>query len=140
MKKFVKEFREFIASGNVIEFAVAVIMAAAIGAVIKDFVSKIMMPFVSHFTGGVSFKEWKIVLDEAVKDPEGKIIKPENAILYGEWLDTIVYLIIVGFILFLMIKAYNNFKKKEEPAPEEPKGPTTEELLAEIRDLLKEKN
>jgi len=140
MKKFVQEFKEFIASGNVIEFAVAVIMAGAIGAVVKEFVSKIVMPFVSHFTGGVTFKEWKIVLDEAVKDAEGNIIKPENAILYGEWIDTIINLIIVGLIMFLIIKAYNRMRKKEEPAPEEPKGPSTEELLAEIRDILKEKN
>ncbi len=62
---------------------------------------------------------------------------PENAILYGAWIDTIINLIIVGFVMFMMIRAYNKMKKKEEEKPEEPKGPSQEELLSEIRDLLK---
>ena len=133
-----KEFKKFIMGGNVIEFAVAVIMAGAIGLVVKGFVSMIVMPFVSHFTGGVSFKDWKIIMDEAVVDAAGKVVKPENAILYGQWIDTIINLLIVGLVMFLIVKIYNNMKKKEEEAPAEPPKPSNEEiLLTEIRDLLK---
>ncbi len=130
-----KEFKEFITGGNVIEFAVAVIMAGAIGLVVKGFVNFIVMPFVGHFTGGMDFKDLKIVLDEAIVDAEGKITTAENAIMYGEWINTIINLIIIGFVMFLMIKGYNKMRKKQEEAPA---GPTKEEeLLAEIRDLLK---
>ncbi len=131
-----KEFKEFITGGNVIEFAVAVIMAGAIGAVVKGFVSNIVMPIVGMFTGGVSLADKKVVLSEAVVDAAGKVVKPENAILYGSWIDSIINLIIVGFVMFMMIKAYNKMKKKEEKSAE-PAGPTQEELLSEIRDLLK---
>ena len=131
-----KEFKEFIMGGNVIEFAVAVIMAGAIGMVVRGFVSMVVMPFVSHFTGGVSFKEWKYVLDEAVLDADGKVKTAANAIMYGQWIDTIINLLIVGLVMFLIVKAYNKMKKKEEAAA--PPGPSNEEvLLAEIRDLLK---
>jgi large conductance mechanosensitive channel len=132
-----KEFKEFITGGNVIEFAVAVIMAGAIGSVVKGFVSMIVMPVVSMFTGGVSYKEWKIVLNEAVLDAEGKVQTAENAIMYGQWIDTIINLLIIGFVMFLIVKAYNNMKKKEEEKTAEPAGPSQEDLLAEIRDLLK---
>ncbi len=133
-----KEFKKFIMGGNVIEFAVAVIMAGAIGLVVKGFVSMIVMPFVSHFTGGISFKEWKIVLDEAVMEGD-KVIKPVNAIMYGQWIDTIINLLIIGLVMFLIVKAYNKMKKKEEEKSAEPAGPTQEELLSEIRDLLAKK-
>ncbi len=133
-----KEFKKFIMGGNVIEFAVAVIMAGAIGLVVKGFVSMIVMPFVSHFTGGISFKEWKIVLDDAVIDAAGKITKPENAMMYGQWIDTIINLLIVGLVMFMIVKIYNKMKKKEAEAPAEPAAPSNEEvLLTEIRDLLK---
>jgi large conductance mechanosensitive channel len=134
-----KEFKKFITGGNVIEFAVAFIMAGAIGAVVKGFVSNIVMPFVGLFTGGISFADKKHILSEAVIDATGKVTAPENAILYGAWIDTIVNLIIVGFVMFMMIKAYNKIKKKEEMSPAKPAGPTQEDLLAEIRDLLAKK-
>ena len=134
-----KEFKDFITGGNVIEFAVAVIMAGAIGSVVKGFVSNIVMPIVGMFTGGVSFADKKHVLSEAVLAAAGKVTTPENAILYGAWIDTIINLIIVGLVMFIMIKQYNKMKKKEEPAPEAPKGPSQEDLLGEIRDLLSKK-
>ena len=112
-----KEFKEFITGGNVIEFAVAVIMAGAIGAVVTGFVSNIVMPIIGMFTGGVSFADKKYVLSEAVVDATGKVATPENAITYGAWIDSIVSLIIVGFVMFMLIKAYNKMKKKEEAAP-----------------------
>ncbi len=132
-----KEFKEFIMTGNVVDFAIAVIMAGAIGLVVNGFVSDIVMPVVGHFAGGLDFADMKIVLDEAVTGADGKITKPENAIMYGKWINSIVNLIIVGFVMFMIVKAYNKTKKKKEEAPAEPAAPTQEELLAEIRDLLK---
>ncbi|MDO6595788.1 large conductance mechanosensitive channel protein MscL [Oceanihabitans sp. 2_MG-2023] len=130
-----KEFKEFITGGNVIEFAVAVIMAGAIGAVVTGFVNNIVMPFVGHFTGGTDFADKKIILDEAIVDAAGVVTTPENAIMWGSWINTIINLLIVGLVMFLIVKAYNKTKKPvEAPAPA---GPSQEDLLAEIRDLLK---
>jgi large conductance mechanosensitive channel len=134
-----KEFKKFIMTGNVIDLAIAVILASAVGAVVKGFVSMIMMPIIGVFTGSGSFTDMKYVLSEAVTDAEGVITTPENAIMYGAWIDTIVNLVIVGFVLFMIVKAYNKTKKKqEEAAPAAPPTPSKEEvLLGEIRDLLK---
>jgi large conductance mechanosensitive channel len=135
-----KEFKDFITGGNVIEFAVAVIMASAIGAVVKGFVSNIVMPVIGMFTGGVSLADKKYVLAEAMVNAAGKLTVPENAITYGAWIDTIINLIIVGLVMFIIIKAYNKTKKKQvEAAPTAPAGPSQEDLLAEIRDLLAKK-
>lgn len=130
-----KEFKNFIMTGNVIDFAVAVIMAGAVGLVINGFVNDIVMPVVGEFTGGVDFADLKFVLTEAsgVAGEEGYVA--ENAIRWGAWVNTLVNLVTVGFVMFLLVKAYN--KTKKPPAPPAPKGPTQEELLAEIRDLLK---
>ena len=130
-----KEFKEFITGGNVIEFAVAVIMAGAIGAVVKGFVSNIVMPVVGMFTGGVSFADKKYVLSEAVLDAAGKVATKENAIMYGAWFDTIINLIIIGFVMFIMIRSYNKMKKKEEAAA--PAGPSDNDLLKDILEALK---
>lgn len=132
-----KEFKDFIMTGNVVDLAVAVIMAGAVGAVVNGFVSNIVMPFVGFFTGGTDFADKKIILSEAVLDATGKVITPENAIMWGSWVNTLVNLVIVGFVMFLIVKAYNKTRKKKEEAPAAPAGPTQEELLAEIRDLLK---
>ncbi|RXR35323.1 large-conductance mechanosensitive channel protein MscL [Flavobacterium piscinae] len=132
-----KEFKNFIMTGNVIEFAVAVIMAGAVGAVVNGFVSDIVMPVVGMLTGGVDFSEMKVVLQAAVAESEGVAAVPEVAIRWGAWVNTLVNLVIVGFVMFMIIKAYNKMKKPVEEAPAAPAGPTQEELLAEIRDLLK---
>jgi len=132
-----KEFKNFIMTGNVIDFAVAVIMAGALGAVINGFVSSIIMPVIGHFAGGVDFSKKKIVLDEAIVDAAGVITTPENAIMWGQWLNTIISLIVVGFVMFLIVKAYNKTKKPPEEAA--PSGPSDNDLLSEIRDLLKNK-
>ena len=130
-----KEFKNFIMGGNVIEFAVAVIMAGAIGLVVTGFVNNIVMPVVGHFTGGTDFADKKIILDEAVIDAAGAITIPENALMWGSWVNTIINLIIVGLVMFIIVKAYNKAKKPAEaPAPA---GPSQEDLLGEIRDLLK---
>ncbi|MDP2160113.1 MAG: large conductance mechanosensitive channel protein MscL [Flavobacterium sp.] len=132
-----KEFKNFIMTGNVIEFAVAVIMAGAVGGVVNGFVNDIVMPFVGYFTGGVDFADKKIILTEAVAASEGAAEVAEVAIRWGAWVNTLVNLVIVGFIMFLIIKSYNKMRKPKEEAPAAPAGPTQEELLAEIRDLLK---
>ncbi len=132
-----KEFKNFIMTGNVIDLAVAVILAGAVGLVVSGFVSDIMMPIIGHFAGGVDFADMKVVLSEAVIAADGNVTTPENAIMYGKWVNAIINLIIVGFVLFMIVKAYNKTKTPVEPAPEAPKGPTAEELLTEIRDSLK---
>ncbi len=130
-----KEFKNFIMTGNVIDFAVAVIMAGAIGLVINGFVADIVMPLVGELVGGVDFKELKYVLSEAVGVVGEDGFKAENAIRWGAWINTIVNLIIVGFVMFMIVKAYNKTKKPvEAPAPA---GPSDNDLLTEIRDLLK---
>lgn len=131
-----KEFKNFIMTGNVIEFAVAVIMAGAVGGVVNGFVNDIIMPIIGEVVGGVDFANLKIVLSQAVIE-NGEETKPENAIRYGAWINTLVNLVIVGFVMFMIIKSYNKIRKPvEAPAPA-PAGPSQEELLAEIRDLLK---
>lgn len=132
-----KEFKNFIMTGNVIDLAVAVILAGAVGLVVNGFVSDIMMPIVGHFAGGMDFADMKIVLSEAIIGADGEVTKPENAIMYGKWVNALINLVTVGFVLFIIVKAYNKTKTPPEPKKETPKGPTTEELLMEIRDALK---
>jgi len=129
-----KEFKEFIMTGNVIDFAIAVILAGAVGLVVNGFVNDIIMPIVGQFTGGVDFSDLKYVLSPEVKDATGTIVSPENAVRWGAWVNAIINLVIVGFVLFQLGKAKLKF---DPPAPAAPAGPTQEELLAEIRDALK---
>ena len=133
-----KEFKEFIMMGNVIELSVAVILAGAVGGVVKGFTEYIMMPLVGQFTGGMDFSSFKLVLSPAVFDDNGGLITAENAILYGPWINSIINLLIVGFILFLVIKSYRKLERKKAIAPPPtPSGPTEIDLLKEIRDALK---
>ncbi len=130
-----KEFKNFIMSGNVIDFAVAVILAGAVGLVVNGFVADVMMPIIGHFAGGVNFADMKVILDEAVMGADGAVVTPENAIMYGKWINAIINLIIVGFVLFMIVKAYN--KTKTPPAPAADPGPSELDILKEIRDSLK---
>lgn len=129
-----KEFKEFIMTGNVIDFAIAVILAGAVGLVVNGFVNDIIMPVVGHFAGGVDFADkvmWltePTMVDGVIQEGTG------NGIRWGAWINTIINLFIVGGVLFWLGKAKLNF---DPPAPEAPAGPTQEELLAEIRDALK---
>jgi len=132
-----KEFKEFIMTGNVIDLAVAVILAGAVGGVVSGFTNDIMMPIIGQFTGGMDFSDLKIVLSEAVLDAEGNVTTPENAILWGKWVNALINLVIVGFVLFMIVRAYNKFRKKKEEAPAPPPGPSEIDLLTEIRDALK---
>ena len=132
-----KEFKNFIMTGNVIDLAVAVILAGAVGMVVNGFVTDIMMPIVGNFAGGVDFADMKYILSPANIAADGTVIKPENAIMYGKWINSVINLIIVGFVLFMIVKAYNKTKKPKAPAA--PSGPSDNQLLKEIRDLLKTK-
>ena len=130
-----KEFKNFIMTGNVIDLAVAVILAGAVGLVVNGFVSDVMMPIIGHFAGGVDFADMKYILDEAVLGADGAVASPENAIMYGKWINAIINLIIVGFVLFMIVRSYN--KTKTPPAPPADPGPSEIDLLKEIRDSLK---
>lgn len=129
-----KEFRDFILTGNVVDLAVAVILAGAVGLVVTGFTNDVIMPVVGHFAGGADFSDLKVVLDEAVIAADGTVVEPENAVRWGAWVNTIINLIIVGFVLFVIVKAYNAVRTKEEEAPAAP--PADVALLTEIRDLL----
>jgi len=130
-----KEFKNFIMTGNVIEFAVAVIMAGAVGLVVNGFVNDIVMPVVGHFAGGMDFANLKHVLTPASGAEGAADFVAENAIRYGAWINTIINLLIVGLVMFMIVKAYNKMKAPEPEAA--PAGPTAEELLTEIRDSLR---
>ncbi|MDB4678221.1 large-conductance mechanosensitive channel protein MscL [bacterium] len=135
----IKEFKEFVNKGGVLEMAVGLIMATYFGAIIKSLVNDILMPPIGMAMGGVDFSDLKLVLQEATMDAEGVIASAEVSILYGTFINTIITFIIVAFCIFMVVKAYNKSKKKEEAAPPAaPPAPTKEEvLLGEIRDLLK---
>ncbi len=133
-----KEFKDFIMTGNVIDFAVAVILAGAVGAVVNGFVSDIIMPVVGHFTSGVSFDNLFYALDGNNYDTLAAAAEAGVAVIaYGKWINSIINLIIVGFVLFSIVKAYNKTRKKEEEAPAPPPGPSEIDLLTEIRDALR---
>ena len=137
-----KEFKAFILTGNLIELSIAVILAGAVGKVVTGFTNFIMMPIIGFFTGGTDFSDKKVILVEAkdaVMDGETVVTEAitENAIMWGAWVNDVISLVIVGFVLFMVVKAYNKTKKPVEVAPAAPKGPSQEDLLAEIRDLLK---
>jgi large conductance mechanosensitive channel len=129
-----KEFKDFIATGNVVDFAVGVIMAGAIGAVINSFVADIAMPLIGMLTGGMDFSQMKYVLSDAVIDGAGKVVTPENAIGYGKLITAFISLLAIGFVMFMIVKAYNKTKKPVEVVAS---GPTELDLLVEIRDALK---
>ena len=137
--KVLKEFRDFIMTGNVVDLSVAVLLATAVGSVVSGFTQDIMMPIVGQFTGGMDFSDLKIMLSPAEIAADGEEIKPENAILYGKWINTVINLIIVGFVLFMIVKGYSKVRKKKEEAPAPDPGPTELDILKEIRDELRRK-
>lgn len=141
MKKFLNEFKEFAMRGNVVDMAVGVIIGAAFGKIVTSLVNDIIMPAIGMLTGGVNFSDHKWVIKQAVQAGE-EIVTPEVAITWGAFVQTIFDFLIIAFCIFVAIKFINNLKKKPEPKEEEPAapaGPTQEELLTEIRDLLKKK-
>lgn len=139
-----KEFKEFAFKGNVLDLAVGVIMGGAFGKIVTSIVNDLIMPVLGYFMAGMDFKSIKFVLSEAVIEGD-TVIKPEAAIMFGNFIQNIVDFLIVALSIFIFIKLINKSKEKFvkqneiELVPDAPAKPTQEELLAEIRDLLKEK-
>ncbi len=127
--------------GNVIDMAVGVVIGAAFGKIVSSLVDDIIMPLVGVATGGMNFTDYKWVIQKAVVDSQTQeVLTPEVTMNWGSRVQTIVDFLIIAFCIFLAIKAMNQLKRKQEEAPAAPPAPTKEEeLLTEIRDLLKEK-
>ena len=140
---FIKEFKEFAMKGNVMDMAVGVIIGGAFGKIVSSLVDDVLMPIIGKLTGGVSFVDLFVTLgDGDYKTLAAAKEAGASVLAYGTFIQNVFDFIIIALCIFLMIKAMNKLnRKKEEPAPEPeaPKGPTQEELLAEIRDLLKNK-
>ena len=139
---FVKEFKEFAMKGNVMDMAVGVIIGGAFGKIVSSLVNDVLMPLIGKLTGGVSFVDLFINLSDGNYSTLAQAKEAGAAVFaYGQFIQNIVDFLIVAFCIFLMLKGINKLnRKKEEPAePAAPAGPTQEELLAEIRDLLKNK-
>ena len=130
---FISEFKEFAMKGNVLDMAVGVIIGVAFGKIVSSLVDDVLMPIVGMLTGNVDFTNLAFQIGEG---EEAAVLK------YGNFIQNTVDFLIVAFCIFIMLKGINKLNRKKEepaPAPEAPKGPTQEELLAEIRDLLKKK-
>jgi large conductance mechanosensitive channel len=122
------------------DMAVGVIIGGAFGKIVTSLVNDVLMPIVGKLTGGISFTDLFVTLGDGEFKTLAAAQEAGAAVLaYGQFIQNIIDFIIIAFCIFLMIKGMNKLKKKEEPAPEAPAGPTQEELLAEIRDLLKNK-
>ena len=124
--KILKEFKEFAFKGNVLDMAVGVVIGTAFGKIVTSVVNDIIMPIVGMITAGKNLTAITIPLIG------------DSAIMIGNFIQSLIDFLIIASSIFMFVKLINNMKKKEEPKPEAPKGPTTEELLSEIRDLLKE--
>ena len=120
----IKEFREFLQQGNVIDLAMAVIIGGAFGAIINSLVNDIFMPVIGILIGGIDFSGLSIQVGEAV-------------ILFGNFIQAIINFVIIASAMFLVIRSYNQLRSEEQSAP--PKQSAEEKILAEIRDLLKER-
>lgn len=129
-----KEFKDFAMKGNLVDIAVGFLMGAAFKQVITSFTGGIVSPLIGLIFKA-DFKELKWIVKEGSVNDAGEVLD-QVAVLYGAFLTNIFDFIIVAFVMFLIIKGINATKKKEAPAPEAPKGPSQEELLAQIRDLL----
>ena len=140
--KFIQDFKDFALKGNVMDMAVGVIIGGAFGKIVTSVVNNILMPPIGVLTGGVDFTDLKLTLKEAVVEGEETVAEAVT-LNYGQFIQDVVDFVIIAFCIFLMVKGIAALNRKKEepaaPAPEEPKGPTQEELLAEIRDLLKNK-
>lgn len=135
-----KEFKTFAMRGNMIDLAVGIVIGAAFGKIIASLVSDVIMPPLGFLIGGINFTDLSILLKDAVTDPAtGKVLHEAISIRIGNFIQTLVDFTIIAFAIFLLIKAINraSSKEKETPAPAPPPPSPEQELLAEIRDLLK---
>ena len=134
-----QEFKEFAMKGNVVDLAVGVIIGAAFGGIVTSLVGDVIMPIIGAITGGLDFSNYFTGLSKSVTATNLADAKKQGAVLaWGNFLTLTINFLIVAFVLFIVIRAINQFKRKEEAAPAAPPKPTRqEELLTEIRDLLK---
>ncbi|MBN2274342.1 MAG: large-conductance mechanosensitive channel protein MscL [Bacteroidales bacterium] len=135
--KLVQEFKQFAVKGNMMDMAIGIIIGTAFGKIIASLVSDVIMPPIGLLLGGIDFTDMKAVLKQETVDELGEVI-PAVTLNYGTFIQTAVDFLIIAIVVFMMIKAMNSLKKKEEEAPAAPPAPTKDqELLTEIRDLLK---
>jgi large conductance mechanosensitive channel len=131
----VSEFKQFAMKGNVVDMAVGIIIGAAFGKIVSSFVGDVIMPPLGLLIGGVDFTDLAVTLKAATGDVAAVTLN------YGKFIQTVFDFVIVAFAIFIAIKAMNKLKRKEEEQPAAPPAPSNEEvLLAEIRDLLKQKS
>jgi len=135
---FFKEFKEFAMKGNLIDMAVAFVMGGAFGTLVNKFIEGIVMPLVGKLTAGVDYNSLKFVMSEAKVDEKGKIITEAAILRYGEFITVFINFLIVAFFMFLVVKAMNKMKRKNEVPPPPPTLTEDQKLLGEIRDLLKQ--
>ena len=158
MKKFLKDFKEFATKGNVVDMAIGVVVGGAFGKIVTSLVSDIITPLIGMITGGTSLADKKVVLRAAQLAEDGvTVLKPENALTYGAFIQNVIDFLIIAFTIFLTIRIIGSIRRKAEeakklilkqqqeeaaeaeaPAPE-PEPSSTDKLLMEIRDLLKDK-
>ena len=138
-QQMLKEFRDFAMKGNVVDLAVGVIIGVAFGAIVNSLVGDIIMPIVGSITGGLDFSNYFTGLSKAVTATNLADAKKQGAVLaWGNFLTLTINFLIIAFVLFIVIRFMNTLKRKDEAAPAAPPKPTREEeLLTEIRDLLK---
>jgi large conductance mechanosensitive channel len=135
--RMLKEFREFAMKGNVVDLAVGVIIGAAFGSIVTSLVGDIIMPIIGSITGGLDFSNYFTGLSKAVTAGNLADAKKQGAVLaWGNFLTLTLNFIIIAFVLFIVIRFMNQLKRSDEAAPP-PKPSREEELLTEIRDLLK---
>lgn len=134
-----EEFKAFIARGNVMDLAVGVIIGGAFGKIVSSLVDDMIMPIIGAITGGIDFSNYFIALNSAVTAPTLVEAKKQGAVLaYGSFVTVIIQFLILAWIIFLMVKAINRLRVKEEAKPSAPAAPPADiALLTEIRDLLK---
>ncbi|MFN3916781.1 MAG: large-conductance mechanosensitive channel protein MscL [Flavobacteriales bacterium] len=136
---FVKEFKDFAMKGNLVDLAIGFVMGAAFTKVTSAFIQGMIMPLVGLIQGK-DMADWVFVIKDAVKSAEGSVIREAVTVKYGDFIGVVIEFIIVAFFMFLVIKGLNRMKIKQAENPAKPAEPTKEEvLLAEIRDLLKNK-
>lgn len=139
MGSFVKDFRDFINQGNVVDMAVGVIIGGAFGKIVSSLVSDVIMPLIGAVTGGISFSDIKYELTPAVME-NGEVIQEANTLNIGMFIDSIINFLIIALCIFTVIRLLQKSKEKlvhgEAPVEEAP-APSAEDLLTEIRDLLK---
>ena len=130
--KIIQEFKQFIVKGNVIDLAVGIVIGIAFGKIVSSFVADVIMPPIGILLAGIDFSSLALTLKAGSEGVEPVLLK------YGVFVNAVIDFLIIGFIIFMVVKGINSMKKKEEEKPSSPLAPSKEEvLLGEIRDLLK---